>query len=321
MNRNGSGGRILVVDDEEVNLELLQIILSRSGYEVVSARDGEEALCKVSEEKPDLILLDLKMPRKDGFDVLKELKSNVSWRLIPVIVLTAYNEEKYRAFEAGADDFLSKPIDRLELLTRIKAHKRMASFLSELEHAESVLFALAKFIEARDAYTEEHTERVTKLSVEVALNLGFLPEERDQVRRGALLHDIGKIGVPDQILLKPGPLSVNELELIKRHVVIGYEICREMKTLQGALSVIKHHHERWDGKGYPDGLLEESIPLSARIVSVSDAFDAMVSNRPYRIAYPIQRAMEILKKGAGEQWDPDVIKAALEAIPDIYKKR
>ncbi len=320
MDRNGFNGRILVVDDEEVNLELLEMILSKSGYKVETARDGLEALKKVSNEKPDLILLDLRMPRMDGYKVLKELKGHRSWRLIPVIVLTAYQEEKFKALESGADDFVSKPFNRLELLVRIKAHIRMAGFLSELEHAESVLFVLAKFIEARDAYTEEHTERVTSLSVKIAEQLGLPDEERDHVRRGALLHDIGKIGIPDQILLKPGPLDVNEMELIKRHVTIGYQICREMRTLKGSLDIIKHHHERWDGNGYPDGLFQEKIPLSARIVSVSDSFDAMVSNRPYRIAYPIEKAIDILKKGAGEQWDPDIVRVAINVIPEVYKE-
>lgn len=320
MDKDGSVGKILIVDDEEVNLELLEIILTKSGYSVLKARDGIEALEKVSSERPDLILLDLRMPKKDGYEVLKELKVNRTWRLIPVIVLTAYNEEKFKALESGADDFVSKPFNRLELLVRIKAHIRMTNFLSELEHAESVLFVLAKFIEARDAYTEEHTERVTKLSVLIAEFLGLNAEEKDHVRRGALLHDIGKIGVPDQILLKPGPLNVNELELIKRHVTIGYEICKEMRTLRGALEIIKHHHERWDGNGYPDNLKGENIPLSARIVSVSDAFDAMVSNRPYRIAYPVDKAKEILRRGAGEQWDPEIVKVALEAIPKVYRE-
>jgi HD-GYP domain-containing protein (c-di-GMP phosphodiesterase class II) len=136
-----------------------------------------------------------------------------------------------------------------------------------------------------------------------------------------MLHDIGKIGIPDQILLKPGPLDMNEMELIKRHVDIGYEICKQMRTLKGALDIIRHHHERWDGNGYPDGLREENIPLPARIVSVADSFDAMVSNRPYRIAYSKDKAMEILKKGAGEQWDPEVVEVALDLIPEVYKDR
>jgi putative two-component system response regulator len=321
MNRDGSFGKILVVDDQDANLDLLEMILTKAGYDVVKAKDGIEAMEKVDLEKPDLILLDLRMPRMDGFEVLRELKSNRFLRLIPVIVLTAYQEERFRAFEAGADDFLSKPLNRLELLVRIKAHMRMASYLSDLEHAENVLFALARFIEARDAYTEEHTERVTRLSVKIAEDMGLYSEERDQVRRGALLHDIGKIGVPDQILLKPGPLNVNELELIKRHVIIGYEICRGMRTMHEAIKIIKYHHERWDGNGYPEGLEGERIPLSARIVAVSDAFDAMVSNRPYRIAYPMKKAMEILEMGAGAQWDPDIVKKALELIPEVYEGR
>jgi putative two-component system response regulator len=315
--REEKGQKILVVDDEPFNVDLVEAILGPLGYQILKAYDGGEALTLVYKEKPDLILLDLMMPKVNGYHVLKWLKGHRRLRLIPVIILTAFADEKVKAFEAGADDFIAKPIDRFELISRVRAHLRMRSFVSELEYAESILYALARLVEARDAYTEEHIERVANLSISIGKKIGLKEEELDVLRKGALLHDIGKIGVPDAILLKPGKLVSEEFEIMKRHVIIGYRICRDMRSLRGSLSIIRYHHERWDGTGYPDGLKGEEIPLFARIVAVADAYDAMTSDRPYRKAHPSEIALETLESEAGKQWDPEIVKIALEAFPSV----
>lgn len=309
--------KILVVDDEPFNVDLVEAILGPLGYQIFKAYDGGEALTLVYKEKPDLILLDLMMPKVNGYHVLRWLKGHRRLRLIPIIILTAFADEKVKAFEAGADDFIAKPIDRFELIARVRAHLRMRSYVSELEYAESILYALARLVEARDAYTEEHIERVANLSISIGKKMNLKDEELDLLRKGALLHDIGKIGVPDAILLKPGKLKKEEFEIMKRHSVIGYRICRDMRSLRGSLSIIRYHHERWDGGGYPDNLKEEEIPLFARIVSVADAFDAMTSDRPYRRAHHPKVALETLEAEAEKQWDPEIVKIALEIFPSI----
>jgi len=311
------GAQILIADDEPVNVELVDSILRREGFKTLRAYGGEEVLEIVSRTKPDLILLDLLMPHVDGYQVLRRLKSDKEYRLIPIVVLTAFSEEKVQAFEAGADDFISKPIDRHELLARVKAHLRMKSYLSELEYAESILYALAQLVEARDSYTEEHTARVAAISVLIAEELGLKQIEIDALKKGALLHDIGKIGVPDCILLKRGPLSKREFEIMKLHTVTGFNICKKMKSLRGAIFAIRNHHEKWNGEGYPDRLKGKDIPLLARIVSVADAYDAMTTNRPYRDALTHKEALNELQKKSGEQWDPTIVEIALQVIPRL----
>lgn len=306
--------RILVVDDEPVNVDLVEALLKPEGYDVVKAHSGEEALFLIKREQPDLILLDLMMPGMTGYDVMRWLKKDRRYRLIPIIILTAYKEEKIKALEEGADDFVAKPIEKYELLARVRAHLRMREYLSELEYAENILYVLAKLIELRDSYTEEHTERVAKLSVLIGNEMGLDEFELNALRKGALLHDIGKIAVPDSILRKEGELTEEELEIMKTHVIIGYRICKNMESLKPSLPAILYHHERWDGKGYPEGLMKEEIPIFARIVAVADSFDAMTTKRPYRDAYPKEKALELLLEGAGNQWDPKIVDIVRDLI-------
>lgn len=308
---------ILVVDDDEGNLELLERLLSRAGYRVVRARDGLEALEQIERQPPDLVILDIMMPRMDGYGVLRHLKSHPEYRYIPVLMFTAHADEKVRALETGADDFLSKPVDTYELQARVRAHLRMKGFVDQLERAERVLFTLARIVEVRDQHTEEHTDRVARGALAIAREMGLPQELREDLEKGARLHDIGKVGIPDRILLKAGPLTEEEFEIMKRHTIIGYEICRGMRSLGEGLLVIRHHHERWDGKGYPDGLKGEEIPLLARIVAVADAFDAMTSDRPYRKAMPRRDALSILIYGSGKQWDPQIVDLALRTFDSL----
>lgn len=307
--------RILVVDDEEMIRELLRVNLQRAGFEVEEAADGLEGLEKLQQEEIDLVVLDLRMPHMNGFEFLKVVKRDRRYRLIPVIVMTGYEHEELRALELGADDFLSKPVERARLLARVRAHIRMKSFIEEMEHIEDVLVFLAQVAEAKDHYTEAHLERVSRYSLAIGRVLRLDEEMLEQLHKGALLHDIGKVGVPDRILQKPGRLTPEEYEEMKKHTIIGYEMCKPLRSLQGgALLVIRHHHERWDGKGYPDGLKGEEIPLLARIVSVVDAYDAMTTDRVYRKALPEEKARAEIQRNAGSQFDPKVAEVFLDIL-------
>ncbi|MFP4057447.1 MAG: HD-GYP domain-containing protein [Candidatus Brocadiia bacterium] len=301
---------VLVVDDIDTNRLALRQFLKPHGFRVVEARDGVEALEKVAQEPPDLVLLDIMMPRLNGLEVCRRLKSDPATRLIPVVFMTALdaNEDHVRALEAGADDFLNKPFNRALLGARVGSLLRMKALNDQLEQAETVLFSLARATEARDRFTERHVERVADHAVRLARCTGFPEERLDDVRHGGILHDIGKIGVPDAILNKPGPLTDEEFATMRRHPLIGYQICEPLKSLAGALPLIRHHHEKLDGSGYPDGLAGEDIPLSARIMAIADIYDALTSDRSYRKAMSHERAVEILRAdAAGGQLDPELV--------------
>ncbi|RKY62279.1 MAG: hypothetical protein DRP95_01785 [Candidatus Latescibacterota bacterium] len=297
--------RVLVVDDDPGMLEVLAQFLRENQYEVELARDGLEALQKVQENPPDLILLDVVMPRMDGIEVCRILKSQESTRLIPIVIVTGLTdlEDRVRGIEAGADDVLHKPFHFVELRARVRSLLKAKRLNERLEDVENVLFALANAVEAKDAYTEEHTERVSRYAVALGRRAGLDGEYSEALRIGGVLHDIGKIGVPDQILLKPGRLDDSEFERIKTHPCIGERICRPLRSLTYVLPCIRHHHERVDGKGYPDGLRGEEIPIEARILAIADAFDAMTTDRPYRRRMSVKEAIKELWKYAGKQWD------------------
>lgn len=295
---------ILTVDDEEAILEVMTRILNGEGYRVIQARNGQEALTRVEQEGPDLIFLDLRMPGMGGLETLQHLKADRLTMLTPVIVLTAEAAEKIRALDLGADDFLAKPFDTGELLARTRAHLRLRDAIRDLDDVESILVSVARLVEEKDAYTEEHVERVARVALELGRLLGLSAQEMQALRRGALLHDIGKIGVSESILKKPGRLTAEEFAEMQRHVLIGEEICRPLRTLQGALSIIRSHHERWDGSGYPNGLAGGDIPLLARIVAVADVFDALGADRSYRRALPPAYVLDVMRREAGRHFDP-----------------
>lgn len=309
--------KILIVDDNPGNVELLKSQLKPYPYALDSAHDGEEALHKIHKKPPDLILLDLMMPRISGFEICQRIKNDPSTQFIPIIVITALTEpsDKLKAIELGADDFLVKPINRLELTTRIKSLMRMKLLHDDLDTSENILFSLAEALEAKDFYTRGHSERVAKIAVNIAHKLKFDEREIESMRKGGLLHDIGKIGVKESILLKPGKLTDEEMAHIRTHPTRGYDICGPLKSLEPCLTIIRSHHERMDGQGYPDGLSGEAIPLAARITAVADAFDAMTTDRPYRKGMEIDTALAIFENEINSgQWDPLCVKMLFEVI-------
>jgi putative two-component system response regulator len=253
---------------------------------------------------PDIILCDISMPRVDGLEVCRRVKADPQTRIIPVIMLTAFAEidKKLAALEAGADDFVNKPYNMLELVTRLKSLIRVKFLNEQLDNAEDVLFSMARAIEAKDSYTQGHVERVAHLAVRLGEHMGLSADEKDSLRKGGVLHDIGKIGVPDKILNKAGPLTSEERLIIRMHPMQGAKICEKLKTMRGAIPVIRHHHEKMDGSGYPDRLSGQEIPLLARVLTIVDIYDALTTTRSYRKRLPHEVAMEILWEEANKGW-------------------
>ncbi len=307
---------ILIADDSAANRDLLQKILQGEGFETTTAVNGRDALEQIQATFPDVVLLDLEMPDLNGIEVLKELRSKPDWGLLPVILVTEQSaiEDRVRGLDAGASDFLTKPVDISELLARVRAQQRVKQLTDELDRTEEVLFTLAKAIEARDAYTLEHTERVAQQSLAIGRKMGLTPVELEALQRGAQLHDIGMIALPDSILQKPGPLDDEEWKRMRQHPTLGAEMVGTLRSSGEALEIILHHHERWDGLGYPAGLAGEDIPILARIVAVADSFDAMTSDRFYRQRRTVEQALELLRRGAGKEWDPKIVALAQEVL-------
>ena len=331
---------ILCVDDEEANLKLLENILVPRGYAVVTAAGGEDALRKIKGQAIDLVLLDIMMPGMDGFDVCRRIKEDPKLRDIPIIMITALTarQDHVRGIEAGAEEFLAKPIEKTVALARIKLLLKVKELSDDRKRAEEALqkshdeleFKVlertaelaqaydatiegwSRALDLRDRETEGHSQRVTEMTVRLARAFGLSEAELVQVRWGALLHDIGKMGIPDGILLKPGPLTAAEWVLMKRHPAIAYELLAPVRYLRLALDIPYRHHEKWDGTGYPLGLQGEQIPLTARLFAVVDVWDAMRSDRPYRTAWPEEKARAQIRSLAGTHFDPRVVEMFLK---------
>jgi putative two-component system response regulator len=289
---------VLVVDDDPRNVKLLESYLLPQGYEVLKTFSGEEALTLVSQRDVDLLLLDIMMPGLDGYQVCKRIKERDSTRFVPVILITALDDldAKVRGIEVGADDFITKPANREELLARTRALIGVRELNKNLVSIKSALFSLASAVEAKDNYTLGHTQRVASLAESLGKRLQLSEKEISALRIGGILHDVGKIGISEEILNKPGKLNEREWEIMKNHPVIGYRICLPMKSTLGlALDVVRHHHEKLDGSSYPDGLKGEEISLAARIMCVVDIYDALVTERPYRKALTKDKALKILR--------------------------
>ena len=295
---------VLVADDMEAYRSLFNDLLEDQGYQVICAADGEEALKILHSQAVDLALLDVMMPRRTGFDVCRTIKSDPETRLIPVVLVTGLDStnDRIQGIESGADDFLSKPIVKEELLARARSLLKLKQFTNELEHAEAVVFSLAVGIEAKDPYTGGHCERLSRYSVALAERLGLPEEHRLALRRGGIVHDVGKIGVPERILLKPGPLDLDERKIMEEHPVIGERICAPLKSFRLVLPIIRHHHEKLDGSGYPDGLKGEEIPLTARILTTVDVYDALTTDRPYRRALSRDEAFAVIREEVNRGW-------------------
>jgi len=293
-------------------------ILRRDDYTPITACNGVEALDLVERESPDLILLDVTMPRLDGFAVCQRLKDNEATALIPVTMLTGLDdrEHRQRGLEVGADDFLTKPFEHSLLRARIRSQLRIKRLTDQLERTERVIFMLALAVESKDAYTEGHLRRLSRYSEQLAVAAAIPQEHLKAIRFGGLLHDIGKISVDDAILRKSGALTPEEYEQIKRHPEYGARIVAPMRFAAEVAPIIRHHHERWDGSGYPDGLRGEEIPIGARIVAIVDAYDAMMTDRPYRKALGLEETLRRLREGRGREWDPKLLDLFLGLVED-----
>ncbi|MBM3814908.1 MAG: response regulator [Acidimicrobiia bacterium] len=320
LEQSGRQQTILIVDDLDINRRLLKAMLKAGPYRVLEAKRASEALAILEKEEIDLLILDLMMPEMSGPEFCQRIKSNRRTQLTPILMLTSVQgvENEIAGISSGADEFLTKPLHPDVVRTRIRAMLRNKSAIDSLEEAETILFALAQAVEKRDKYTGDHCDRLAQYSVALGMALGLARPELQALHRGGYLHDIGKVCVPDAILFKKGPLTEEEWVVMRSHTIRGEEICSPMKTLSPVLPIIRNHHERWDGTGYPDGIKGEEIPLLARILQISDIYDALTTARPYKPALSVEEAMRILDDEARRGWrDPELVSLFQQCCPKI----
>ena len=314
---------ILIVDDDPAGRQTLESILDEQGYQLEFAENGAQALQMIRQILPDVILLDVMMPGMDGFEVCRQVRSDPAIAEIPIIMLTALDDRRsfLNGLESGADDYLTKPYDRHELrarllgITRLNRYRKLQDDRTNIEQAHSQLLSAydatiegwSRAMDLRDKETEGHTQRVTQLSEKLAKIAGIRQDELTQIRRGSLLHDIGKLGVPDSILLTPNKLTDGEWEVMRKHPQYAYEMILPIEYLRPALDIPYCHHEKWDGTGYPRGLKGEEIPLSARIFAIVDVWDALTSDRPYRAAWDKQKTLQYINEQSGKHFDPHIV--------------
>ncbi|HET6597318.1 MAG TPA: HD domain-containing phosphohydrolase [Anaerolineales bacterium] len=324
MNKESNvGSLVLIVDDEYIGRETLQSVLEGEGYQLEMAESGMQAIEKAKQLLPDVILLDVMMPGMTGFEVCQRIRSDPQIAEIPIIILTALDDREslLNALKAGADDFISKPFDRYELrarllgITRLNRYQKLLQERAKLREAnaqllnayEATIEGLSHALDLRDRETEGHSRRVTEVTVRLAQALSISEEEITHIRRGALLHDIGKIGIPDSILHKPDTLTEEEWVIMRKHPRFAHDMLSPIEYLRPALSIPYSHHEKWDGTGYPRSLKGEEIPLSARLFAIADVWDALTSNRPYRDAWTEEQALAYIREQSGKHFDPHVV--------------
>jgi len=306
-----------VVDDLAENRRLLVALLAPGGYDVQTAANGADALASIRANPPDLILMDVMMPEVDGIAACRAIKLDPATRLIPLVLVTSLDssESRLAGIDAGADDFISKPFDIYELQARVRSLLRLKLYTDELDSAEAIILSLAQTIEARDHTTHGHCQRLSGYGVALGRALGLDPDDLAALARGGVLHDVGKIGIPDAVLLKHGRLTQAEFELVKQHTVIGDRLCGELRSLRKVRPIVRSHHERYDGSGYPDGLRGDAIPLLAQVIGVVDVFDALTTERPYKPAMPFAAgAVELRRQAARGGLRPDLVELFLALV-------
>ena len=309
--------RVLVVDDETNIVELLSVSLKFQGFEVHTASSGPAALDKAREIKPDAVILDVTMPGMDGFELCQRLKMNVVTRLIPVVMVTGLSDRdnRIKGVELGADEFLTKPVDPQELRARVRSLMRIKRYTDDLDSAASIIMAMAVMVEARDGHSEGHCYRMANYATALGRQIGLGHDDLQTLHRGGFLHDIGMLAIPDVVLRRPGRLTAEEFELIKSHTVIGEQLCGNLRSLQAVRPVVRHHHERFDGSGYPDRLCGEQIPLLAQITGIVDVYDAITSRRSYQGALSPEAAVTVLLEQAAAGWrNPELVEEFAEVI-------
>ena len=337
----------MVVDDQIQNIELLEAFLTPQGYDIIRAQSGKEALAILSGNDIDLILLDVMMPGMDGFEVTRRVRENPSFQLLPIILVTALREieDHVKGIEAGCDDFISKPVDKPELIARVRAllkvkayHDLVQDYQNKMEleikirtqelqqsltrtkaASLEIIQRLSIASEYKDEETGNHISRMSRYAAAVARRMGLDETMTEMVLSTAPMHDLGKIGIPDRILLKPAKLSPLEWEIMKRHTLIGAEILKgsEIELIRTGEMIARTHHEKWDGSGYPAGLRGEEIPLYGRITAIADVFDAMTSVRPYKEAFSVEKALDLIRDERGSHFDPAVVDAFFEILDEI----
>jgi putative two-component system response regulator len=296
--------RVLVIDDDPAVADLLGRMVSREGYDVAKAGDGPSAFAAISEQNPDVILLDVMLPGMNGFEICRRLKQEPRTRLIPIVMITGLGDPQRRiaGIEAGADDFLAKPVDPEELLARVRSLVRMKRYTDDLDSAATILMSLAVLIEGRDGNTQGHCHRMANYATSLGRRLGVSDDDLQALHRGGFLHDIGMLTIPDGVLNKTGPLEPEEYERIKSHTIVGDSLCGSLRSLAAVRPIIRWHHERLDGSGYPDGLRGDAIPVTAQIMGIVDVYDAVTTQRPYQRAKSIEDAVDMLRSQVSRGW-------------------
>jgi putative two-component system response regulator len=299
-----SSQTVLVVDDDEGMRSFLCRILIAEGYAVEVAVDGPSALASIALRSPDVVLLDVNLPGLSGFEVCRRVRQDVATRLTPIIIVTALDatEQRVEGLEAGADDYLSKPIDRRELLARVRALARLKRYTDDLDSASSIIMTLATMIEVRDGYGRGHCSRMANHATRLGRALHLGDGVLQVLYRGGILHDIGMLAIPDAVLRKNGPLEPDEYELVRSHTVVGDVLCANLRSFQPIRPIIRSHHERLDGSGYPDGLRGDQIPVVAQIVGVVDVYEALTTERPYQSEHSVDEAFVVLRRQVEQGW-------------------
>src|SRR5262245_34115274 len=313
---------ILVADDDETSARFLKRLLTREGHDVSVVHDADQAILVSREDPPDLVLLDLVAPRGQGFDVCRRIKDDARTRLIPVVIVTAQGErgDRLKGIQAGCNDFLTKPFDSAELHARIQSLVRLKRYTDDLESAEAVILGLGATIEARDPSTNGPCQRLAHYATTLGRSLGLDAGDLAALERGGFLHDIGKIAVPDRVLLKDGKLDPQESRVMRKHPIVGDSLCAGLRSLNKVRPIVRHHHERLDGTGYPDGLRNGEVPLLAQIVSIVDVFDALTTVRPYRAACLADEAFQVFTDEAERGWRDRGLVDAFLTIVDPQKE-